>query len=723
VAPGAAGTILVSDSSAGTNGKGALFSVNPTTGARTLLSDFGNGAQGPLGLNPTGVVLGAAGTILVSDRDAGTNFGGALFSVNPTTGARTLLSDFGNAAQGPLGVSPNRAALGAAGTILVIDISAGTNRAGALFRVNSSTGARTVLSDFGNAAQGPLGEAPFGVALGAAGTILVIDEGAGTNGKGALFSVNATTGARTLLSDFGSSAQGPLGEDPDSVAPGAAGTILVSDTNAGTTNKGALFSVNPTTGARTLLSDFGNAAQGPLGQDPGGVALRPLSPGDVAVIDPEAGTNFQGALFGLNPATGARNLLSDFGNTAQGPLGINPLGLILDLGSTLLVIDPNAGTNGGGALFRVNSSTGARTLLSDFGNADQGILGVDPSDVVRDGTGGPVVIDESAGTGGRGALLRVPVNGVRRNLFSDFGNAAQGPLGADPRGVTLSAGGTLMVSDREAGTNTKGALFSVNSSTGVRSLLSDFGNAAQGPLGQDPNDAAPDANGNLLVVDINAGTNQQGALFLVIASTGGRTLLSDFGNAGQGPLGVDPFDVTLGAGGAILVTDPSAGTNSRGALFSVNASTGARSLLSDFGDATKGPLGVNPARAVVIPTPSGAGLSGEWKTLTQHCVRARREVVCGLVGTIEVFNPGTATAAPTVLQFFLSADAVLNAGDVLLQEVKVGHLRPGQRRTKKLLTTVPEDARGLVVIAVLDATDVVAEVNEANNLVVSPPIP
>ncbi len=36
---------------------------------------------------------------------------------------------------------------------------------------------------------------------------------------------------------------------------------------------GALFRVDPSSGTRTLLSDFGNAGQGPTGIDPLGVAV------------------------------------------------------------------------------------------------------------------------------------------------------------------------------------------------------------------------------------------------------------------------------------------------------------------------------------------------------------------------------------------------------------------------------------------------------------------
>ena len=59
---------------------------------------------------------------------------------------------------------------------------------------------------------------PFGVALGAADNILVVDSGAGTSTRGVLFSVDPTTGQRTILSDFGAPGQGALGSEPVGVA-------------------------------------------------------------------------------------------------------------------------------------------------------------------------------------------------------------------------------------------------------------------------------------------------------------------------------------------------------------------------------------------------------------------------------------------------------------------------------------------------------------------------
>jgi hypothetical protein len=258
------------DIHAGTGLAGALFTVHPVTGNRTILSDFGDLTQGPTGVDSQGIALHPSGAILVTDHEAGTGGLGALFVVDRATGARTLLSDFGDASQGPTGHTPVGVAVDASGAILVTDLNAGTGALGALFAVDPATGARTILSDFGDGSQGPAGSNPLGIAVAAGGTILVIDFGAGTGGFGALFTVDPATGTRTILSDFGDATQGPTGADPGGLALAPSGTILVIDAGAR-----ALFTVNPTTGARTILSDFANPIKGPTAQTPIAVAVFP----------------------------------------------------------------------------------------------------------------------------------------------------------------------------------------------------------------------------------------------------------------------------------------------------------------------------------------------------------------------------------------------------------------------------------------------------------------
>jgi streptogramin lyase len=305
------GDILVIDVD-GTSGQGILFTVDPITGARTVLSDFSVGDN--QGLEPISIAVEASGNILITDRAAGTGGNGALFRVDPITGARIVLSDFGegdNQGQNPFDV-----AVEASGNILVVDPSVGNGGQGTLFRIDPITGARTVLSDFGEGDN--QGQAPVGVAVEDSGSILVIDR-TGSTGQGALFRVNPFTGERTLLSDFGVGDN--QGVNPYDVAVEASGNILVIDFDDGTNDQGALFRVNPITGERTLLSDFGFGAN--QGESPLGVAVE--ASGNILVIDQSAGTGSQGDLFRVNPITGERTLLSDFGvgdNQGENPWGV-----------------------------------------------------------------------------------------------------------------------------------------------------------------------------------------------------------------------------------------------------------------------------------------------------------------------------------------------------------------------------------------------------------------
>jgi hypothetical protein len=336
-------------------------------------------------------------------------------------------------------------------------------------------------------------------------------------------------------------------------------TILLTDAAVTSNNNSAAFagsilSVDPATGARTLFSDLTQTAQGPLGKEPTGIAVLSslLGLGNrIEVTDPESGTNMQGAVFQIDPQTGIRSILSDFGNSAQGPLGADPISItttdgLLGLGAGILVLDDQAGTGQHGAFFGVNTLTGQRVILSDFGNSAQGpsmqnpLCVVAASGLLGQGTSSILVVDSSGGTNGLGAVYSVNIFGGTRTLLSDFGNTQQGPLGADPEAVACAPqwfgfSDKVFVLDRQAGTNQSGAIFMVTSN-GQRTLLSDLGNSSQGYLGNgDARQIAIGPNNTLLVTDNAAGTNGQGALIAVDANSGKRTLVSDFGNSNSGP--------------------------------------------------------------------------------------------------------------------------------------------------------------------------------------------
>jgi uncharacterized repeat protein (TIGR01451 family) len=123
---------------------------------------------------------------------------------------------------------------------------------------------------------------------------------------------------------------------------------------------------------------------------------------------------------------------------------------------------------------------------------------------------------------------------------------------------------------------------------------------------------------------------------------------------------------------------------------------------------------------------AGVDLTGAWKALLQTSEGAGADLQATVEGVFEVKNTGTETAAPTRLRFFLSDDRVYEpAFSQLIQETGVPELKPGAsvRITLKARLRKGEDAIGLFVIAVVNATNTVAEASRKNNIVPGGPIP
>jgi hypothetical protein len=118
------------------------------------------------------------------------------------------------------------------------------------------------------------------------------------------------------------------------------------------------------------------------------------------------------------------------------------------------------------------------------------------------------------------------------------------------------------------------------------------------------------------------------------------------------------------------------------------------------------------------------GLTGTWQNVVQSCNSTGSHPRCTLSGEFDVINPSTQSVPPTVLRIYLSADRILDPGDLLLSEKHVGTLNNGEARTEHLNVHLPEgtSASGKFVIAFADADNVVDEVNEANNIVAFGPI-
>jgi hypothetical protein len=145
-------------------------------------------------------------------------------------------------------------------------------------------------------------------------------------------------------------------------------------------------------------------------------------------------------------------------------------------------------------------------------------------------------------------------------------------------------------------------------------------------------------------------------------------LISDFNNSTQGSLREDPVNLALDAVGEISVVDFTAGAKLQGSLFKVNAAHGSRTLISDFNDSSKGPLGQPPFSAVFAPpvstAPDTLQFSAAHYDLTEDAVSAIITVTrtggsYGQVSAEYVTSDGPATEG---------ADYTFNNGSVVVPD-------------------------------------------------------
>ena len=324
------GDILVADTNAFGLSQPAVFKVDPSSGFRSVFSDFTDATQGPTSLDASGITIDVFGNVWVVATNLDNVQGrGALFKLDPITGQRVLVSDFADSTQGPLGLNPFRAASDSVGNIFVTDFGAtSTSSSDAfVFKVDPVTGTRTILSSFDDTTQGAIGGGPFNIAIDSSDNIFVNDFRAGISGKGYVLGIDPATGFRTIISDLNNPTQGDQEQrNPHGLAIDASGNLIITTIVGGTNSLGLLVSVDPTTGFRTTINDFGDTTQGPIG-DAAERAVAIDSAGDYIVLDERAGS--KGTLFEIDSSTLLRISLSDFSDSLQGQTGNSPFDVVI----------------------------------------------------------------------------------------------------------------------------------------------------------------------------------------------------------------------------------------------------------------------------------------------------------------------------------------------------------------------------------------------------------
>ena len=328
----------------GDNGDhGTVFSLDPMAGSETVLHSFLGGSDGAY---PWGGLVQAGGRFYGTTNGGGAGDDGTVFWLNPRTRAEGVVYAFKGGSDGG---GPEASLIKVRGSLFGTTHAGGNAGGdGTVFSLDRKTGAETVACSFGNGTpDGP--SAPRASLLNVGGTLYGTSAYGGIGGNGAVFSVNPKSNVCNLVYAFagGSDASGPV-----------ANLTRVGDTLYGTTvyggcascfvGYGTVFAVDLTTGAESIVYAFkgGSDAAYPYA---GLVRIGSKLYGTTE----DGGLHDFGAVFRIDTKTGAEAVLYSF---QGGSDGAYPTSALVDADGTLYGTTESGGST--------NCSGGCGTVFS-----------------------------------------------------------------------------------------------------------------------------------------------------------------------------------------------------------------------------------------------------------------------------------------------------------------------------------------------------------------------
>jgi len=351
-----------------------LLPVAAGAATEQVLWSFGD--KKPDGRYPTGGLISVNGTLYGTTYEGGRHnkYGtcvrkgscGVVFSLDPGTGAEKVQWSFGNV---PDGSNPQAGLISVKGTLYGTtefggNGSCGRYRCGTVFSLDPATGTEKVLWSFGGANEGI---EPVAGLIFVKGTLYGTTNAGGQYGYGTVFSLDPKTDTEKVLWSFGN---GNDGRGP------AAGLISVKGTLYGTTPFGGLygtgygtvFSLDPETGAETVLWSFGNGTDG-ASPSAGLISVNGMLYGTTNI----GGQYEGGTVFSLDPETGTETVVYSFCGRQNCTDGGVPQAGLIAVNGTLYGTTGGGGQFGGGAVFSLDPGTDTETAVWSFGNGTDGV--------------------------------------------------------------------------------------------------------------------------------------------------------------------------------------------------------------------------------------------------------------------------------------------------------------------------------------------------------------
>lgn len=342
----------------------------PTFKQRVLHSFGGSGD----GADPQAGLIAVKGTLYGTTYLGGPHGAGTVFSLDPRTGAEKVLYSFSDTSGD--GALPQAGLVHANGTLYgttkggddffssgsVFAFDLGTNTEKTLYHFCAKAG----CSDGRYPAAGLLkvGSKLYGTTVGGG----ISGETCSTVGCGTVFTIDPVSGAQTVIHAFCSQTDCADGQWPSSGLIKWKGTLYGTTSKGGALGAGTVFSIDLKTGAERVVQSFDALEGGPFGT---------LLNVNGTFYGTTAGGQ-RGTVYALDPQTGAVTVLYRFCSLSHCPNGEGPSSGVISVNGMLVGTTAGGGAHGSGVVFAVDPDSGMETVLYSFCSQDNCLDGAVP---------------------------------------------------------------------------------------------------------------------------------------------------------------------------------------------------------------------------------------------------------------------------------------------------------------------------------------------------------
>ena len=349
------GTLYGTTERGGASGNGAVFAIDQKTGKETVLYSFCSQQNCADGQYSSAGLIDVKGILYGVTELGGASGAGTVFSLDPGTGAETVIYSFAGGATGD-GWNPGASLIDVNGTLYGITTNGGTHVQnaqgyGTVFAVDPKTGKETVLHAFCSQQNCTDGGLPGGSLIEVNGKLYgtTSNDGA-TFYTGTVFSIDLKSNAFAVVYSFCSQANCTDGATPYAGLIDVKGTFYGTTSMGGANNAGTVYALDPTTGAEGVLYSF--CSQNNC--DDGGGPLSDLIDvkGKLYGTTPYGGAGDDGgALFAVDAKSGKEKVLYSFCSQPACADGQTPDASLIDVKGTLYGTTQNGGAAGDGTVF------------------------------------------------------------------------------------------------------------------------------------------------------------------------------------------------------------------------------------------------------------------------------------------------------------------------------------------------------------------------------------